>query len=298
VRIQNQATAALYIYTPYRPNQAALNAGWGTGDSCSSYGNRNFYNFYTLWFGSTKAPSGLVDGPIAVYWRANQGWLGQPSAAATELNGGRTQQFKGGVVYEPHGGAVSGMSQSSPILAAFNAAGGTAGQWGWPVAPAVNQGGSGNTVMRFQHGTVVEAAGRGVFFVPNAFVPVWEASGGFHGSLGVPNGPVAAVAGNGGGQRLDFAGGSVFQSGFGAFALTPSTMLTEYTRAGGPAGAWGWPTGKASCTAGGAECSATFSRGVAVTTKLRGTLFTPYNAPADGAVKPGSGESVAGGVVQ
>ncbi len=50
VYIQNRATANLYIYTPYRPNVAALAAGTGTGDSCSSYGNRNFYNYYVSWF--------------------------------------------------------------------------------------------------------------------------------------------------------------------------------------------------------------------------------------------------------
>ncbi len=41
VFIQNQATAGLYIYTPYRPNQAALNNLYGTGNGCSSYGNRD-----------------------------------------------------------------------------------------------------------------------------------------------------------------------------------------------------------------------------------------------------------------
>jgi len=55
VYIQNLATAALYDYTPYRPNQASLSAGYGTGDSCSSYGNRNFYLYFTDWFGSTYA---------------------------------------------------------------------------------------------------------------------------------------------------------------------------------------------------------------------------------------------------
>jgi hypothetical protein len=54
VFIRNFATAGLYIYTPYVPNQAALNAGLGTGDGCSSYGNRNFYFLYLSWFGSTK----------------------------------------------------------------------------------------------------------------------------------------------------------------------------------------------------------------------------------------------------
>ena len=50
VLIKNQATANLYNYTPYRPNIAALAAGWGTGDTCSTYGNRNFYNYYVAWF--------------------------------------------------------------------------------------------------------------------------------------------------------------------------------------------------------------------------------------------------------
>ena len=34
VYIENKATAALYYYTPYQPNEAALKAGDGTGDSC------------------------------------------------------------------------------------------------------------------------------------------------------------------------------------------------------------------------------------------------------------------------
>lgn len=55
VHVQNQATANLYYYTPYQPNQAALNAGYGEGDGCSSYGNRNFFNYFTDWFGSSTA---------------------------------------------------------------------------------------------------------------------------------------------------------------------------------------------------------------------------------------------------
>lgn len=51
--MQNQATAGLYNYTPYQPNQAALNNLYGTGDSCSAYGNRNFWRMYIDWFGST-----------------------------------------------------------------------------------------------------------------------------------------------------------------------------------------------------------------------------------------------------
>ncbi len=50
VFIRNQATANLYNYTPYRPNLSALAAGYGTGDPCSAYGNRNFFNYYVDWF--------------------------------------------------------------------------------------------------------------------------------------------------------------------------------------------------------------------------------------------------------
>jgi hypothetical protein len=53
VYIQNRATAALYNYTPYQPNQAALNNLYGTGDGCSAYGNRNFWRLFNDWFGPT-----------------------------------------------------------------------------------------------------------------------------------------------------------------------------------------------------------------------------------------------------
>ncbi|MEI3866047.1 hypothetical protein V6S02_02995 [Microbacterium sp. CCNWLW134] len=59
VFIENQATANLYYYTPYQPNAAALRAGYGEGDACSAYGNRNFFSYFVDWFGSTQS-SGLA----------------------------------------------------------------------------------------------------------------------------------------------------------------------------------------------------------------------------------------------
>lgn len=52
--IRNQATAGLYYYTPYVPNAASIRAFSGLGDSCSSYGNRNFWRIYNLWFSTTR----------------------------------------------------------------------------------------------------------------------------------------------------------------------------------------------------------------------------------------------------
>lgn len=63
VYIENRATSALYRYTPYQPNASALNAGYGTGDGCGAYGNRNFYLYFRDWFGSTQA---IVDGTSVV----------------------------------------------------------------------------------------------------------------------------------------------------------------------------------------------------------------------------------------
>ena len=52
VLIKSIATTALYYYTPYTPNAAALKNLYGSGDACSAYGNRNFWRFYSDWFGS------------------------------------------------------------------------------------------------------------------------------------------------------------------------------------------------------------------------------------------------------
>lgn len=60
VFIQNQATAGLYNYTPYQPNSAALGNLYGSGDGCSSYGNRNFWRMFSDWFGNPQQGSSLV----------------------------------------------------------------------------------------------------------------------------------------------------------------------------------------------------------------------------------------------
>lgn len=53
VTIRNMATASLYNYTPYQPNEASLSAYPGEGDNCSSYGNRNFFRMFQKYFGDT-----------------------------------------------------------------------------------------------------------------------------------------------------------------------------------------------------------------------------------------------------
>lgn len=48
VHVENSATAGLYNYTPYQPDQEVLGSGPG---ACSSFGNLNFYGYFKAWFG-------------------------------------------------------------------------------------------------------------------------------------------------------------------------------------------------------------------------------------------------------
>jgi putative cell wall-binding protein len=59
--IRTKATAALYSYTPYQPNAAALEFG-NPGDACSSYGNLNFWVVYTDWFGYPHIDTDRLEG--------------------------------------------------------------------------------------------------------------------------------------------------------------------------------------------------------------------------------------------
>jgi hypothetical protein len=52
VRIENQATANLYNYTPYQPNAETLAHPKGPAGSCSTFGNLNFSRIFNTWFGS------------------------------------------------------------------------------------------------------------------------------------------------------------------------------------------------------------------------------------------------------
>lgn len=90
VNIRNQATANLYNYTPYQPNGAALAKPTGSGDACSSYGNRNFWHYYYSWFGNPALSENLfasVDGATLQYSSSGgeialRGWAFDPARPA------------------------------------------------------------------------------------------------------------------------------------------------------------------------------------------------------------------------
>lgn len=95
VNITNLTTVALYSYTPYQPNKAALNAGYGIGDSCSSYGNRNFYQYFKDWFGSPTIPSVFrTSSSDQAYLLSGNSYLKIPSVSVLNAYGYDTGDIK------------------------------------------------------------------------------------------------------------------------------------------------------------------------------------------------------------
>ncbi|WP_159600303.1 hypothetical protein [Agromyces humi] len=243
VYIQNQATAGLYIYTPYRPNQAALNNLYGTGDGCSAYGNRNFWRIFTDWFGSTKGgPNYPVVNAIGLLWNQMgglSGSFGQPTGPEFGVAGGAQQEFVGGTIYWSPATSTMAMS-NGPARSGYVAAGGPAGPWGFPTSNGICAGAG--CYQNFQKGRVfVTSANAPAYFISSKLVQILDAAGGPTGTLGFPISNETAVAGNGGGTVTTFAGGTVYSSPRATVTMTGTPIHTAYTSAGGPAGGWGWP---------------------------------------------------------
>jgi uncharacterized protein with LGFP repeats len=99
--------------------------------------------------------------------------------------------------------------------------------------------------------------------------------GGVAGSLGYPKSAPVAIAAGGGGAVQEFTGGTIWGSPAGGFAMGPGAFRTNYLTAGGPAGAWGWPTGKASCGLAGGGCTMAFQKGVVAYSTATGSVLVP-----------------------
>lgn len=293
VYIENWATAALYIYTPYRPNQAALNAGWGTGDSCSSYGNRNFYLFYSSWFGNTHGFN--VWGDIATYWNARGGSnsiFGYPvdnsNFYTTRFAGGAwVQNFSGGaIITEMNTGKTVGIP-FGPIYRHINEQmGGVFGALGAPIAePQSYSENGGATLQLFQGGTVIAAVREGtVASIPyDAVFDLYNGQlGGIYGTLGFP------VS-----NFISYPGGKLqnFQNGFISQATGSPTLVylargpfyDAYGTAGGIFGRLGFPTSNVTLDNRGKNYQA-YQRGLLFTgasgevLELSGVMYDFYHA--------------------
>ncbi|MGY2005222.1 LGFP repeat-containing protein [Blastococcus sp. SYSU DS1024] len=232
VYIANQATANLYNYTPYQPNSAALAAGYGTGDSCSSYGNRNFFSYFSDWFGSTQF---LVTGAIREwYWSNNgPGVLGTPTGNEQAINGGWVQHFQHGSLWVSGAGTFATVNK---INQEYWQNGARDGVLGFPVGPerAID----GGWAQQFERG-VVYVSNAGSFATVNGINAHYQKLGGREGVLGFPVGRETTLAG---GWAQAFERGVVYVSNAGSFA-TVNGINAQYQKLGGAGGALGYPTG-------------------------------------------------------
>lgn len=277
VFISNKATAGLYYYTPYQPNAAALRAGYGEGDSCSSYGNRNFYQYFTDWFGSTTIGT---HGAIGNIWAASGGaasWIGGPVAEMVwdESNGGGWyQRFANATIYYAVSGASAVLKSASLINSTYEAQGRVSSRYGWPTT-SENCGGSGCSV-QFQGGSLVWSNETGaVLPVVGSINSAWLSSGGVNSGLRAPQAPERYVPENGGGWTQAFLGGTIYVKAGGAITsfAASSGLLNRYQSSGGPASALGWPASAETCATG-VGCAIAFDNGTLSWDKLTGGIHT------------------------
>ncbi|MCW4457804.1 LGFP repeat-containing protein [Microbacterium sp. MPKO10] len=239
VHIENQATAGLYNYTPYRPNSAALKAGYGVGDSCSSYGNRNFFLYFTDWFGSTyKGPA--LHPKLQSYYSQNggaSGLLGKPvSSAKTYSDGGVGQKFEKYVLYRTPQGKY--LRTTGTVGDRHWALGGGGGVLGYPSGNYTKHSNGGRS-QAFDNGTLYWISKYGTEYTTGVVRTKHDQLGGGDGVLGFPKGKYTVV---GEGRSQVFAYGGIYWSPRTGARFILGGMAKTFEKAGGPNGDLGFPT--------------------------------------------------------
>jgi uncharacterized protein with LGFP repeats len=241
VLIQNRATAALYYYTPYTPNPAALANLGGTGDACSSYGNRNFWYFYNTWFAATAA-----DATAAInqaYSRAGgaSGALGAATGSVQCVSGvfSCTQRFTHGLIYWTNAGGALAVSGALGDL--YLSIGGASSPIGVPLkeAASVNDPNGDGLAQQFTGG-YIHSGSPGTFATTTKVMNGYSAAGWLRGYLGWPTS--AEDCGPAGTACIQtFQGGRVIGSPSGAGRALDAVIAAVYDAAGAQDGSLGYP---------------------------------------------------------
>lgn len=258
VYIENQATAALYIYTPYRPNQAALDNMYGTGDSCSSYGNRNFWRLFTDWFESTLY---TVRGAIKVKYDSlggTNGLLGSPTMneRCGLVQNGCYQVFRNGSIYW------------TQATGAHLVRGGIRGLWaqmgyeksvlGYPLSDEISV--SNGVYQQFQNGRIYWQSETGALSVHGGIGARYHAMGAEVSVLGFPTGPEACGLQNSGCYQ-SFQNGSLYWSEPTGAKYIKGGIRDKWASLGYERGHLGYPTSDEICGLKNGGCYQSFQNG-------------------------------------
>lgn len=294
IDIANQATAGLYTYTPYTPNAAAMANLSGTGDACSSYGNRNFWRLFTQWFGSTTIG---VTGPVQTAWLRAGGLDGsfgtQRSDVRCSTGSPRycAQTFTGGTIASA--GSTGFTMAPSVLRTRWVADGSEKGALGWPRA-AERCGAGGVCSQRFTGGYAATSPRTGTHAVLGRLSTAWVRSGGRNGSLGLPRAE----------QSCTSSGKACTQKFQGGYATTHPTYGTRtvtgdfssrWVRTGGRNGSLGWPTTSRYCSkvaGGNTACGQRFTKGAITSHTRYGTQHVNGRIGAEWLARAKAGRSV------
>ena len=191
--IESKATAALYTYTPYQPNQAALSNMYGSGDGCSAYGNRNFWSAYWDWFGNTRGGHTIVsqlqdryyalDPTVAALGRATDGGYCSPDKTTC------WQGFTNGVLI--YNSATGTWESRGGIRERWAQTGYQAGTLGFPIT-GENWDGRG-WWQGYQNGAIIGTPSTGFWESINPIRERWAQTGYQNGFMGYPTGPVVVT---------------------------------------------------------------------------------------------------------
>ena len=243
VNILNHATAALYNYTPYTPNAAALANLGGTGDSCSSYGNRNFWVYFTSWFGSTIAGAG--EAALNAAYQDAGGATGVLGAQVTGSNCGISSACSRTYVNGFIGWNVSSGAFAiyGPIWERYRAAGGVTSSIGYPAGNIVAiTGANGDGFSQaFELGQIVSSAS-GTYILRGTIQKKHAALLWVRGPLGWPTGDLwcESLASGICGQTFQY--GAISQLSSTPY-VSDGAIGTKYLAAGGPTGSLGVGSG-------------------------------------------------------
>ncbi|MBR3263996.1 hypothetical protein IKF94_02050 [Candidatus Saccharibacteria bacterium] len=194
IDIKNRATGALYTYTPYTPNDAALAAGYGLGDDCSAYGNRNFWMLYTDWFGDTKASTPLAhatDGIKKAYKNVSgEATLGKEvgNISSNPATGIYWQQYESGFIVGKDGtGYYVSMGKIRDVWVKFGL---EAGTLGFPMGNIESNPTTGITWQQYEKGFIVGNDAKGYYISVGKIRDTWARLGLESGTLGFPKGNI------------------------------------------------------------------------------------------------------------
>ena len=190
VYIENMATASLYIYTPYTPNDAALQNYPGTS-YCGSYGNRNFFMYFSEWFGNAYASTSFK--AINEYYYGIGGedsYLGKSIGTIKEnkQTGISWQEYENGFIlgsektgyYESMGGIRDKWAQ----LGFEN------GKLGFPIGSIYTNPTTGISWQEYENGFILGSEKNGYYESSGKIRDTWGTLGYESGKLGFPAGDI------------------------------------------------------------------------------------------------------------